>query len=466
MPAKITFATMKNSMKRSLLILCMWCMTLTLQAQTKDRPLSLGLWGGTTQYNGDLGIGFYNSDQATYGHFGVAAGYYVAPHWDIAANLTFGSIGYVENQFSKFRGNQTQFNTHFRFNILNSDEHKIIPYALVGIGFAYYEKHSIKPGLDMTTPVGLGVKVRVNEHINLHLQETFAYSDHDTRDGQVGLNNDSWLQHSIGITWNFGDVKDSDKDGVMDKADQCPKTPLGTKVDANGCPLDRDGDGIVDAEDKCPDVKGTIALKGCPDKDVDGITDAEDKCPDIAGIAAFKGCPDTDKDGITDAEDACPSVAGLPALKGCPDKDGDGITDAEDKCPEVAGIAANKGCPEIKEEVKQLFTQALQGIQFESGKEVIRPISFPILDNVVKVMNENPAYLLMIDGHTDNVGKSDFNQELSQKRADAVKNYLASKGIAANRLTATGYGDQQPVDDNNTAAGRAKNRRVAFTVKF
>jgi outer membrane protein OmpA-like peptidoglycan-associated protein len=97
---------------------------------------------------------------------------------------------------------------------------------------------------------------------------------------------------------------------------------------------------------------------------------------------------------------------------------------------------------------------------------VIRKPSYSILDNVVKVMQENPAYLLSIDGHTDNTGDKTKNMTLSQKRADAVKAYLVSKGVAGSRLTSTGFGDTKPVGDNNTEAGRSKNRRVEFKVSF
>jgi outer membrane protein OmpA-like peptidoglycan-associated protein len=435
-------------------------------AQNNDLPFAIGIMGGITQYNGDLGNGFYAGDQPAYMHAGITSSWSISPRWDLAANLTTGSIGYCESMFSKFRGNQLQLNSNFRFNILKSDNHNLIPYLFAGIGFAYYENHTIRPGLDIITPVGAGVRFGLNERINLFIQETFAYSDHDHRDGETGDNNDSYLHHSIGITFNMGKAKDADNDGVADKNDDCPGTAAGVRVNAKGCPIDKDGDGITDDLDACPEIKGSASAKGCPDKDSDGIADGADKCPDLAGPEELYGCPDTDKDGLIDPEDKCPELAGLIALAGCPDADGDSITDAEDKCPDVPGIAANKGCPEIKEEVKQLFTQALQGIQFETGKAVIRPSSFAILDNVVKVMNENPAYLLTIEGHTDNVGKSDFNLELSQKRADAVREYLVKKGIASGRMTSTGYGDTKPVEDNKQAAGRAKNRRVEFKITF
>jgi outer membrane protein OmpA-like peptidoglycan-associated protein len=153
-------------------------------------------------------------------------------------------------------------------------------------------------------------------------------------------------------------------------------------------------------------------------------------------------------------------------MKGCPDSDGDGIADKEDKCPKVAGVASNDGCPEIKEETKKVFEQALKGIQFEPGKDVIKKTSYGILDNVVKIMKENPSYLLEINGHTDSQGDDAKNMTLSQKRAEAVRNYLVSKGIETSRLTPKGYGETVPKATNDTPAGRAENRRVEFKVNF
>lgn len=300
-----------------------------------------------------------------------------------------------------------------------------------------------------------------------------------------------------GFDWNKWQAPkfrcDADRDRVKDKKDKCPATPAGVKVDEygcapdadkdgiadyldkcpnqnglakfNGCP-DTDGDGIQDSEDKCPAVAGITAFAGCPDTDGDGIQDSEDKCPVVAGISMFDGCPDTDGDGIQDSEDKCPAVAGSVALKGCPDKDNDGVADFEDKCPNVPGIKANKGCPEVKKETIEIFKQALTGIKFETGKDVIKPVSFVILDKVVKVMNDNPEYQLDINGHTDNVGDDAQNLILSQKRAKAVMKYLNDKGIAANRMAATGYGETQPKADNNTPEGRTENRRVEFKVNF
>lgn len=283
---------------------------------------------------------------------------------------------------------------------------------------------------------------------------------------------------------------DKDKDGVADKNDQCPNEA--GPIALNGCP-DADQDGITDAKDECPNVKGTLALNGCPDKDGDGIRDEEDRCPDVKGVALFKGCPDTDNDGIEDSKDMCPLLKGTVNTNGCPDTDNDGVHDGIDKCPAVSGSAthsgcpdsdgdgiyddidkcislpgtpAGGGCPELKKETKQLFQKALQGIQFETGKAVIKPVSYPILKAIVKVMNDNPSYKLKIAGHTDDVGEDDMNMTLSQNRASSVADYLISSGVDPLRVTSVGYGETVPVDTNKSVKGRTRNRRVELSVEF
>lgn len=230
---------------------------------------------------------------------------------------------------------------------------------------------------------------------------------------------------------------------------------------------DRDRDGVADKDDKCPDVMGLAALNGCPDADGDGIADADDKCPSVKGSVKLAGCPDADNDGVADADDKCPNMAGPLEFAGCPDTDKDGIPDDKDECPSQAGVASNFGCPEIKMDVKtkELFQKAMSGIQFESGKDVIKKSSFGILDNVASVLKSNPTWITEVQGHTDNVGNAAENKELSKKRAHAVTKYLKSKGVE-NKLTAEGFGMERPIADNKTAAGRAKNRRVEFRITY
>ena len=291
------------------------------------------------------------------------------------------------------------------------------------------------------------------------------------------------LPEAVAFVDSVGCDKDTDGDGVPDYIDQCPNTPEAAygKVDSVGCPLDTDGDGVPDYIDQCPETPeaayGLIDSVGCPlDSDGDGVPDYIDQCPNTPeaayGLVDSVGCPiDTDGDGVPDYIDQCPNTPvaayGLVDSVGCPlDSDGDSIPDYLDLCPQVPGIAANKGCPEIKREVRQLLQKAMQGIEFETGKAIIKPKSYAILDKIAETFIENSHYVIEVQGHTDITGKAELNKRLSDKRAHAVMDYLVNKGVDANRMTAVGYGPDMPIADNKTKAGRQKNRRVEFKITF
>ena len=293
--------------------------------------------------------------------------------------------------------------------------------------------------------------------------------------------------HTSSVAYGFidsiGCPSDDDGDGVPNYRDECPQTPAEAigQMAVTGCPLDSDGDGIYDYLDKCPETPaaayGKVDSTGCPiDTDQDGVYDFLDLCPDTPvearGMVNEHGCPlDTDKDGVYDYLDECPET---PAAArnfvdsvGCfLDTDGDGVYDYEDQCPTIAGVKENLGCPEIKREVRNLLKKAMSGIHFENDKATIKPNSYKILNDIAKVFIENPTYMVEVQGHTDNVGKYDYNIDLSDRRAHAVRTYLIKQGVPAERLTAHGYGPARPIDDNNTQAGRAKNRRVEFNIVF
>ena len=260
-------------------------------------------------------------------------------------------------------------------------------------------------------------------------------------------------------------ILDSDEDGIMDKDDDCPNTP--GLVAFNGCP-DSDKDGIRDSEDKCPETAGIEKFNGCPDTDGDGIQDKQDSCPETAGDIRYNGCPDTDGDGLIDNEDACPEVAGVLENKGCPygDEDNDGVTNNLDDCPKTPGPVENNGCPIIEEEVAEKLDIAFKNLEFESGKATIKVSSYVSMDELAKVMIDNPEIQLLVEGHTDNIGNDSSNQILSENRAEAVKTLLIAKGIAGNRVKTFGFGESKPVASNDTAEGRQANRRVEMTIVF
>lgn len=217
---------------------------------------------------------------------------------------------------------------------------------------------------------------------------------------------------------------------------------------------DRDNDGIPDDIDACPDEpedhKGNDPNDGCPlppDRDGDGIPDQYDKCPDQP----------EDKDGIDDG-DGCPED----------DADNDGVPDAVDHCPKMPGKPSSdpnkNGCPTYIQE-DGTVVRVLQQVHFAFGTANILPDSFPVLQEVADYLKSNKAIKKMsIEGHTDNKGSPDLNKKLSQARANSVMNWLVQHGIEPGRLEAHGYGMEKPIEDNDTDAGRAKNRRVEFKI--
>jgi OOP family OmpA-OmpF porin len=251
-------------------------------------------------------------------------------------------------------------------------------------------------------------------------------------------------------------------------------------------PGDQDGDGIKDDVDECPtvpeDKDGYLDDDGCPepDNDADGINDPIDGCPDIAedkdGFEDDDGCPDVDNDGdgLADKIDGCPDVAedkdGFEDDDGCPDCDDDGDGFAEcpeviDACPGEPGVAPD-GCPPkyTMIVVTAEKIELKQTIFFDTKKAKIKPVSFPLLDEVAQALTDRPKISVRIEGHTDSVGTDKFNMWLSSARADAVRAYLIAKGIDAGRMVAQGFGESVPLADNRTTKGKETNRRVEFVI--
>jgi outer membrane protein OmpA-like peptidoglycan-associated protein len=248
-------------------------------------------------------------------------------------------------------------------------------------------------------------------------------------------------------------------------------------------PGDRDGDGLTDDVDKCPDEPedkdGFQDEDGCPDldNDFDGIKDADDKCPNEAedkdGFQDEDGCPepDNDGDGLSDKVDQCPNEAedkdGFEDDDGCPDPDNDkdSILDKDDKCPNEPGVPPD-GCPQKYKlvVVTEKKIELKQTVYFDFNKATIKPVSYPLLDDVAQALKDNPKIKVEVQGHTDSVGDDNFNLKLSQKRAESVRNYLIKKGISSDRMDPKGYGENVPIADNRTKEGRDQNRRVEFVI--
>lgn len=313
--------------------------------------------------------------------------------------------------------------------------------------------------------VGVGLHVPIGERRSVRLGPFLRYFQIvDSDEPKVDSTNAKILIAGASLEIGIAHPKTEDKDGdgVLDAKDKCPDE-AGT-AEAGGCP-DADQDGLADPDDKCPDKAGPAKTGGCPDRDRDGITDDKDKCPEQAGPVPSEGCPDADGDAVVDAQDKCPLEPGSPFAFGCPDRDGDGIPDADDACPDYAGVPERAGCAVPKAELTENSIDINDKVYFATDSADIAERSFAILDEVVRVLKENPKVRIRVEGHTDDRAQPGFdNQKLSERRAESVKQYFVGKGIAAKRIQSKGWGPDKPIAPNDDEAGREKNRRVEFVV--
>ena len=267
--------------------------------------------------------------------------------------------------------------------------------------------------------------------------------------------------------------------------DRCPNEPEDRDgfEDHDGCPdPDNDQDGILDDDDRCPNeaetVNGVSDEDGCPDtvgdSDGDGLLDPDDQCPNEAedrdGFQDEDGCPDLDNDGdgVEDADDECPLEAGSEAARGCPDRDNDSVVDSRDNCPDEPGPPANQGCAEEQAVViSERGLQILDKVYFRTNSAVIETRSHALLQNVARVLNNHPEITrIQVEGHTDSRGDRDRNLSLSQRRADAVVEFLVTRGgVDRGRLSARGFGPDRPVVEGATTDEQhGQNRRVEFNI--
>jgi outer membrane protein OmpA-like peptidoglycan-associated protein len=322
----------------------------------------------------------------------------------------------------------------------------VVPFVTVGVSALGATSQALGHDTSAAFHFGAGVKVPFSKTFSLRA---------DFRENMMGRSNDSFGGISfseevlLGATFTLGRKQaeaapvapaDRDHDTVADYADVCPDSPALTP---DGCPLDTDQDGLSDPEDHCP-REPAATENGCPD-------------------------PDKDKDGVPVPCDQCPDELGAPG-DGCPirDADGDGILDDIDACPKEAetknGFEDDDGCPdEVPKEVEK-FTGAIQGITFVAGSPKIQKGSDRTLQAAADILIKYPSIKLEITGHTSSEGKAEVNQKLSEDRADAVRDWLIDHGVPTDRVTSRGVGSDQPVADNNTQAGRSKNRRIEFSI--
>lgn len=395
--------------------------------------------------------------------FGLRGGY----HFTKSLGLE-GYVHYVKSEYKDLTGNPDMkvlgYGIDGLYHFMPGS--RLVPFLAAGIGVSHYDPAGMANHDKLTLNYGAGLKYFLTDNIALRA---------DVR--HVNPLNDHYndLLYTVGVTFAFGGekkpapvvtetraaepaaaapvavVRDSDGDGVLDDRDKCPGTPAGVKVDADGCPLDSDKDGVYDYLDKCPGTPYGVKV----DRD---------------------GCPlDSDKDGVLDYLDKCPGTPyGVKVdASGCPlDTDGDGVLDYLDKCPGTpAGVKVDMdGCPlpmPPKEKAIVEKGRVTLNVEFDFDKAVVKKPYYDEIGQLAEVLKKYPDLKITIEGHTDGVGKLEYNEKLSQLRAEAVKKCLVERfGIDAARLKTKGYGPIRPIASNATKEGRQKNRRVEAAAEY
>ncbi len=291
---------------------------------------------------------------------------------------------------------------------------KLEPYLFGGLATQGVDVEGFDSESTGAWAAGAGFRARIFGDSRVSLRGEYRHRGYEFR--SISLDDDLF---SLGIQVPFGKgssapvvvaaaVVDTDGDGVADSADQCPGTPAGVSVDSKGCALDSDRDAVADYADECPGtVSGAqVDEKGCElDGDADGVVDRLDKCPNSA--------PGVQVD-----------------VNGC----------------------------EIKAEIQ------LQGVTFESNSDQLVSGTESVLNDAAATLVKYPEITVEVEGHTDSVGAAQYNESLSARRAETVRDYLIAKGVSADRITARGYGESQPIADNDTVEGKAANRRVVLRI--
>ena len=501
-------------MKKLIFIFSLLCLSLLSYAQTQEAKWGLGVYPSALSFDAlDEPSTLFEADNYEPGVRFVISRYLNAS-FDLGLDAT---LAVVRTPATQGNNNEDRLE---RDNFYDGDiflKYKLnngyffgknsffAPYLRAGIGPNYTDT------LGIFAPLAAGLNIKLNK--SAYLTAESAY--------KLGVNNsDTYLQHSIGITINLGTSgrnmnlrkkpADADNDGVPDFTDKCPNL----KGDAltGGCP-DRDGDGVLDSVDKCPDESGYANYDGCmgeknsdgksealvadaEDSDGDNIPDNVDKCPNTKGSFTATGCPDADGDGIADGEDSCPNTYGKANYNGCPydavgmerlNKGFDPTKEPTTKTVvktvtvpattpvaegglglSVTSVSRSEIVPaefdycQYFDEFRSEFEQA---IYFSSGSAALNTSTRKVLDRLAKFAKKCGQRTVIIKAHTDDVGDEAANQQLSERRAEAVKNYMIAKGVDPILLQAVGYGSIQPVAPNDTPENKAKNRRVELEIR-
>lgn len=420
-------------------------------AQGEYKRFGIGL-------NGGLGWGLGDGSELGTPGFsgGLTAKFSISNRFALRGGLHYTSFENVNSSFSS-TSNPLAFDFQGIFNAINFRRAKaekngyrpVFSTLYIGIGGGLfnatidgYSKNLINPVNSVSSTfiaTSLGYKVKLNETIDLNFEYSMRTTSTDFLDGYnpqafSNRSNDYYGISMVGITFNIGGGSEN-----IEWTDGFEGLVKNIKVDKE-------------------------TSKTASKKDLDAMKKRVEELE-----AKIK---DTDKDGVPDFRDnEINSPTNMVDKNGITlDTDGDKIPDYLDKCPQVKGSNSD-GCnsgsvkPDVKYVAGAKIDLGASGIQYGTGNAIIKPISYTVLNKVVKIMKDNLELELRVEGHTDNLGNNEANLALSKARALAVKKYLIENGIEDYRIMADGFGSKKPIANNKTPKGRSKNRRVDFILQ-
>lgn len=449
-------------------ILNLWNNSLLAQS---DKRIAIGLSTGFAFMQGDGDASGYSPSAGLSVKYSLANNFAIRA-WGVAGKMNTNNLGETttgiyNSTTSFYEGNISALLNIVNFKRKSTGKNIAQVYVGAGIGYAsaslkYSNSNSPGPASisSVIVPLGGGCRMYVNPLIDVGIEyfihETFT-DDFDgfTPPGYSNRANDWYSLTQVYITFNIGKNKNSRSVEWIEPTEIITEELAKAKLE-----IRKENDELREENTKLRKEMEKLATKV-----------AENKKGNDSIIVTMKQSfkTDSDGDGVSDEFDKEPNTPPGATIDGAGrtiDSDKDGIPDYKDKCPTIAGRDINNGCP-IEPTAKQLavVSEVKRTLQFETGKAIIKPASFPALDNLAEMLLDNPSFNFRIEGHTDNVGNAESNLELSNQRAGAVKDYIMAKGIQKERIIAVGYGDTKPVVSNETAIGRAKNRRVDMTIE-
>lgn len=469
--------------------------------------LSAGAQTRSYKWSVDVGGGVYGAyfDTTHGGLTKLSLARYVSPSFDITLANSLGVMQINPSPLLEITASSLNLRYKFFNDVVLDEDAALKPYVLMGPALSTnYGK------IMCSIHAGVGLRVNISERVAIFSEYNFvqtpgaSYQSNDPRDvlNIYAKKRLSYWTGAVGLCFQLGGSPDLDGDGVCRDDDRCPDTPKGVKVDRHGCPIDTDKDGVPDYLDLCPKEAGSPAFAGCPapkapelafeDRDFDGVFDADDECPDTPGDAETKGCPDDGSRTPLNLFSQLPERPSTPqpqpqALETparTPKTEFQAFVMPESiPAPETAPSKPtskntkptpepSKPTPKItKPETAQPIAPPPSAkaeleldIFFDFDAYTLTPTEKQKLNKLLQLLNRLPQYSITIVGNTDSAGRSDYNHKLSLIRAKTVENYLVKRGLDKKRIISKGLGEINPQTPNNSQKNQQQNRRVSIQI--